>query len=179
MLIPSLGAASALIGLTAGGVLADSISVSGNAFTVTANKLDGGPFAQYGGLVTGPQNKQQPVAVSVIRSATLSNLCQTVKVGPIQMTLHAGGHGTPVSASNLVVDADQLSGNATFSNIVIGQDAGTLTVPANADPQPIAGTFGESASHVTITSLNQHTWLTTAGTFKLPGLSLGIGGSCP
>jgi hypothetical protein len=29
-----------------------------------------------------------------------------------------------------------------------------------------------------IDNLVQHTWLTTAGTFTLPDLSLGFGGSC-
>ena len=31
---------------------------------------------------------------------------------------------------------------------------------------------------VTIDNLVQHTWYTTAGTFTLPNLSLGFGGSC-
>ncbi len=30
-----------------------------------------------------------------------------------------------------------------------------------------------------IDNLVQHTWLTTAGTFTLPDLSLGFGGGCP
>jgi hypothetical protein len=174
MLVPALGAAGALIGLTAGGVLASSISVSGTAFTVTADQLDGSNFAQYGALMSPAGRGPTPVAVSVIQDGTLSNLCQAVSVGPVSLLLRAGRGGTPVSASDLVVAADHLSGEATFSNIQIGQDAGTLNVPSGTYPAPTAGGFGESASHVTIGNLVQHTWLTTAGTFKLPGLSLGF-----
>jgi hypothetical protein len=63
-----------------------------------------------------------------------------------------------------------LSGNASFGNIAIGQDASTL----NQDPGNVgaAGGFGEQAATITIDNLRQHTWLTTAGTFTLPGLSL-------
>ena len=81
-----------------------------------------------------------------------------------------------MSASNLIVDADQQSGNATFHNITIGQDAGTLTEdPGVTGP---AGGFGEQADSVTIDNLQQNTWLTTAGTFTLPGFSLTFGKAC-
>ena len=36
----------------------------------------------------------------------------------------------------------------------------------------------KKASSVTIDNLVQYTWLTTAGTFTLPGLTLGFGGGC-
>jgi hypothetical protein len=79
--------------------------------------------------------------------------------------------------ANLIVDAGGQTGSvATFHNISIGLDAGTLT----EDPGTTgtAGTFGEQADSVTIDNLNQDTWLTTAGTFTLPDLSLSFGGSC-
>lgn len=174
MFVPALGVAGALVGLTASGALASSISVSGTPFTVTANQLDGSGFAQYGAGLTPAGHTATPVAVSVIHSGTLSNLCQSVSVGPVSLLLRAGTGATPVSASNLVVAADHLSGDATFKNIVIGQNAGTLNVPSGTYPPPTSGGFGESASHVTINNLVQHTWLTTAGTFTLPGLSLGF-----
>jgi hypothetical protein len=173
MLVPSLGAAGALIGLTASGVLASSISVSGQAYTVAASKLQGTGFAQYGApLATAAGTKF--VAVSVIQSANLSSLCQSVAVPgtPLTLKLTAGGGGTPVQAGNMVVAADHLSGDASFGNIVIGQDAGQLG--AGATPGPAPGTFGEMADTVTIDNLRQHTWLTTAGTFTLPGLNLGF-----
>jgi hypothetical protein len=93
-------------------------------------------FEQFGGIASQAGGPQHPVAVSVIRNATLRSLCQSVAVGPFTLVLPAGTGTTPVSADNLMVDADQLSGNATFTNIAIGQDAGALTeVPAPAAPR--------------------------------------------
>lgn len=173
--VPAVAIAGTLVGLTAEGALASSISVSGQEFTVTADSLTGTGFAQYGNILSGGPNGEQAVIVSAMQTATLSNLCQSVSVptplGNLVIRLTAGGSGTPVSADNLVVDASDLSGSsATFTNIAIGQDAGTLG--------GTAGSFGESADSVTINGLVQHAWYTTAGTFTLPNLSLGIGGSC-
>jgi len=176
ILVPAAVIAFALMGLTKEGAIASSVSVSGQQFTVTSTQLSGTGFEQFGSQVTGGSGATQPVVVSGIRSATLANLCQSVSVGPVTMRLTAGG-STPVSASNLVVDASSLSGStATFHNISIGQDAGTLTeTPGTAGA---SGGFGEQADSITINNLVQHTWLTTAGTFTLPGLSVGFGGSC-
>ncbi len=170
LMIPAGAITAILVGLTATGSIAASISVSGTAFEVTATQLTGTGFEQYGGVVNTANGTQHPVAVSAIRNASLTDLCQAVKVGPFTLVLRAGGGGTSVSAANLVVDADQQSGNATFHNISIGQDASTLTEdPGNTGA---VGGFGEQADTITIDNLRQHTWLTTAGTFTLPGLSL-------
>ena len=61
-------------------------------------------------------------------------------------------------------------------SIAIGQDAGTLTEAPGTTGA--SGGFGEQADAIVINNLRQHTWLTTAGTFTLPNLSLGCGGSC-
>lgn len=175
--VPSVAIAGTLVGLTAEGAIASSISVSGQAFTITAKQLSGTGFEQFGGLVTESNGTPHPVMVSAIHSANLASLCQSVSVGPITLRLTAGDGGTPVNAQNLIVDADSQTGStAVFSNITIGQDAGTLTEdPGVSGP---AGAFGEQADSVTIDNLRQDTWLTTAGTFTLPNLSLGFGGSC-
>jgi Family of unknown function (DUF6230) len=177
IIVPAGAIAAALIGLTAQGAIAANVSVSGQQFLVTATQLNGTGFEQFGSQVSANGSGTQPVIVSGIGSATLTNLCQAVKAGPLTMRLTAGG-STPVSASNLIVDASSLSGSsATFHGITIGQDAGTLTAaPGTAGA---AGGFGEQAETVTIDNLVQHTWLTTAGTFTLPGLHLSFGGSCP
>jgi hypothetical protein len=118
--------------------------------------------------------------VSAINSAKLTDLCQSVTIGPVTLRLTAGDAGAPASASNMIVDASGQTGSeATFSNISIGLDAGTLTEdPGTTGTTGTAGTFGEQAETVTIDNLNQATWLTTAGTFTLPDLRLGFGGSC-
>jgi Family of unknown function (DUF6230) len=169
--VPAIAVAGTLVGLTAKGALASSISVSGQEFTITAAQLNGSGFAQYGSELPNSKGGQTPVIVSSIKSASMASLCQSVTVLGMTVHLTAGGGGSPVSASNLVVDAnDQTASSAVFTNISIGQDAGTLGGPA--------GTFGEAADQVTINNLVQHTWYTTAGTFTLPDLSLGFGGSC-
>lgn len=177
ILVPSAMITAVLVGLTASGAIAASISVSGQEFLVTSSQLTGTGFEQFGGQVSAPQGPQ-PVVISAIHHATLANLCQQVTVGPLTLKLTAGGGTTPASADNLIVDAaDQSGSQAVFHNITIGQDAGTLSeVPGVTGP---AGGFGQQADDVTISNLVQHTWLTTAGTFTLPGLSLGFGGTCP
>src|SRR6201992_536762 len=179
IMVPSAVVAVALSALTAAGAIGANISVSGQEYTVTANQLSGSGFEQFGTTVKSG-DKQIPVAESAIRSAKLTNLCQAVKVGSVTLLLRAGrSSGNPVSASNLIVDASSLSGDASFRNIAIGQDAGTLNQVPGTTGTP--GTFGEQANTVQINHLIQHTWLTTAGTFTLPGLSLSVStsGSCP
>ena len=174
--VPAVIVAGALIGLTAEGAIASSISVSGEQYLITASKLTGTGFEQFGGQVAGTSGTQ-PVIISAIHSATLTNLCQSVSIGPITLHLTAGGGGTPVTAQNLVVDASGQTGSrAVFHNISIGLDAGTLNEDPGADGA--SGGFGQQADSMEIDNLVQHTSLTTAGTFTLPDLSLGFGGSC-
>jgi hypothetical protein len=174
--VPAVIVAGALIALTAEGAIASSISVSGEEYLITTSQLTGTGFEQFGGQVSGAAGTQ-PVIISAIHSATLANLCQSVTIGPVTLHLTAGGGGTPVSAQNLVVDASGQTGSeAVFHNISIGLDAGTLSEDPGADGA--SGAFGQQADSVQIDNLVQHTWLTTAGTFTLPDLSLGFGGSC-
>ena len=174
--VPAVIVAGTLIGLTAEGAIASSISVSGQEYLITASKLTGTGFEQFGGQLSGASGNQ-PVIISAIHSATLTNLCQSVTIGPITLHLTAGGGGTPVSAQNLIVDASGQTGSeAVFHNISIGLDAGTLSEDPGA--AGASGGFGQQADSMEIDNLVQHTWLTTAGTFTLPDLSLGFGGSC-
>lgn len=175
--VPAVAIAGVLVGLTTEGAIASSFSVSGTEYTVKATQLNGSGFVQFGTAL--PQgNKQIPVIESGIASARLTNLCQSVSVplfGTIRLT--AGNAGTPASASNLIVDAQSQTGSqAIFHNITIGQDASTLNEDGTTVGQ--AGSFGQQATGVTIDNLDQNTWLTTAGTFTLPNLSLGFGSAC-
>lgn len=179
--LPAAAIAGVLTGLTAEGAVAASISVSGQEFLVTADRLSGSGFEQFGGQVTsdGTDGSRggQPVIVSAISNAKLANLCQSVSVAGITLRLTAGGNGDAVSASNLIVDAASVSGSqAQFRNIAIGVDAGSLSESPGVTGT--SGGFGEQADGVTITDLRQETWLTTAGTFTLPDLSLSFGGTC-
>ena len=68
------------------------------------------------------------MAVSGIREAELYDLCQSVKMPgvPVVLTINAGGGGKPATASDLLIDIDELEGDAEFKDINIGQDASTL-----------------------------------------------------
>ncbi len=184
VMVPAVAAAGAIIFGMANGAIAASFAVSGSTFKVTAAELDGTGFVQYGGLAVekggNPANpadpKVHPVAVSGIKSATLTQLCQSVVVPgtPITMVIKAGyTDGQPVTATDLLIDMSQLDGDATFTNINIGQDASTLDKgPAGAVGQ--AGGFGQQADSVVIKHLYQIAWSTSAGTFTLNGLDLSI-----
>ena len=52
LMIPSAAVAAVLVGLTATGSIAASISVSGNAFEVTSAQLRGTGFEQFGSIAT-------------------------------------------------------------------------------------------------------------------------------
>lgn len=182
IMLPSLAAAATLVVLTAQSVLAVSFSISGTPFTITASQLKGQGFEQFGVLdhsvlkVLPGHTNEVVLTANAIKSATISHLCQSVTLGFLTLRITAGNGSTPVSASNLVVDADQLSGDASFTHMSIGQDASTLTEVPGVRGRP--GNFAQQADTVTINNLRQHAYATTAGTFTLPGFGLSFGGAC-
>lgn len=158
----------------ANGAIAASFSVSGQSFKVSADHLHGDGFKQFNGVDVTPGGATKiPVATSVIGSATLSNLCQSVNVPnpfgtKIVLRIEAG-KTTPASATGLVIGLQSLSGDATFHNIQIGRDGGELS-----GSSALAGSFGQSADSIDIDGLQQVATSTSAGTFTLTGLSLRV-----
>lgn len=181
VLLATIFASLLLLMLTAQSALAVSINISGRPFTVTAGLLQGQGFEQFG--ILGPptiessaDGHQIPLAVTAMRSATISHLCQVVDIGGVPMIITAGNGSAPVTATNLVVYADRFSGNASFEHLTLGQDASTLhEVPGLQGPP---GAFSLHATTVTISDLQQHAFATTASSFNLPGFQLRFGGSC-
>jgi hypothetical protein len=175
--IPACVAGGVLMALTAQGVLGAQFEISGLAFTVTADHLHGEGFEQFGQLDNmipnspnaGNTGGQEFVATSAIRDATLTNLCQSVNLGGINLKITAGNNGTPVTAHDLTTDSDVLAGDASFTNIQVGGDASTYTQADVAGP---AGDFGQQADTVDIDHLRQDNYATTAAIFKLPNLHL-------
>jgi len=163
----------AMIFGVANGAIAASVAVSGSTFKISATELDGQGFVQYGGVVQKADGSSVPVAISGIKAVTkLDGLCQSVVVPNtnISLVIKAGNGST---ASDMVIDMSQLSGDATFGNIAIGQDASTLDKgPSGA--VGAAGGFGQQADTVKITNLRQVAWKTTAGTFTINGLDLHV-----
>ncbi|MEV8530448.1 DUF6230 family protein [Streptomyces sp. NPDC051211] len=175
--VPAIAVTAALGIALAQGALAASFAVSGQQFKVSAQSLTGEGFVQYGSVDVNAREELIPVAVTAIREAKLNSLCQSVVtslpvIGDVSLNLTAG-QKTPVEATNLFVDATQLSGNATFTNIEIGRDASTLD-KGPTDAQGMQDLFAQQADTVSITDLKQTAWATNAGTFKLSGLNLHI-----
>ncbi|MFE2843256.1 DUF6230 family protein [Streptomyces scopuliridis] len=176
--VPAVAAAATLVILTAQGAIAAQFAISGMPFTVTADRLEGQGFEQFGGMdnmAEGSPNAsdtggQVLVVVSAIKKAKLTKLCQSVEIGGTYLHITAGDKGTPVSATDLTTDSTVLTGNqADFDNIEIGGDASTFTKAGVKGP---LGVFGQQADTVTITNLRQTNWATTAAKFRLPNLHL-------
>lgn len=200
VLAPAYLMVAAILYLAATGAVAVSFAVSGTAFTVTADTLSSGGtdgngvgFYQFGVQDFSGSGTAAPQVESIIPDATLVNLCQSVPVGPsAALRITAGtASGHPVTATNLVVDASSLSAtSATFTNINIGQDMGAFANPAltapgargtgpNVTTGPVpAGTFGQTASAVSLGGLRQTSDGTSASSFTLPNLSLSFGAPC-
>ncbi|UQA93034.1 DUF6230 family protein [Streptomyces halobius] len=180
VMVPSVAATAAIGVALSQGALAASFSVSGQQFKVATDRLDGTGFVQYGAVDAQKDGKQIPVAVSAFSSAKIKNLCQSVVVpvpvfGDVSMVLRAGG-GKPVEAKNLYIDLDQLNADATFKNINIGVAAGSTSkgpgIKKGDKTDP--GSFAQEADSATLTGVKQTAWATTAGTFKLSGLSMKV-----
>lgn len=180
VMVPSVAATAAVGVALAQGALAASFSVSGQQFKVTAKTLHGEGFVQYGNIDVQHGGKAVPVAVSAFSDATITGLCQSVVVptpiGDVTLKLTAGNGGKEVTAHNLYIDLDQLDADATFNDINIGVAAGDTNKDyAAVEPSVKAGAGGEFAQEARsadLTDVKQTAWATSAGTFKLAGLSL-------
>lgn len=173
-----------MVALTASGVLAANFSISGMPFTVTATNLHGDGFEQYATLDNmidnspnaGDTGGQLVLIVSAINQAQLTNLCQSVSLGGINLKITAGDNGNKVQARALVVDSDLITGDADFTNINVGQDASTfdkVTDPATGRViKGGEGVFGQQADTVDINNLRQNNYATTAARFTLPHLRM-------
>jgi hypothetical protein len=177
MAVPAVAITAGLAIMTAQGALGVQFAISGMPFTVTAESLDGTGFEQFGGLDNMADNSpnagdtggQVLIVTSAIKSATLSKLCQSVDLGGTNLRIEAGNGKDKVQATDLTTDSTEMSGNAEFRDIEIGNDASTLTKAGVKGP---IGVFSQQANHVYIDTLRQTNYATTAGVFKLPGLKL-------
>ncbi|MGW7413069.1 DUF6230 family protein [Streptomyces sp. NPDC054863] len=184
VMVPSVAATAAIGVAMAQGALAASFSVSGQDFKVTADKLDGTGFVQYGSIAEGTDLKgnpaAHPVAVSGFKTADITNMCQSVVTpdvpifGSVSLMLKAGTGATPVHAENIYLDVADLDADAEFSNIDIGVAAGKATKGPGIQKGTKANPFGfaQQADRAVLTKVKQRAWATSAGTFKLSNLSL-------
>ncbi|RLU96821.1 cholesterol esterase [Streptomyces griseocarneus] len=193
VMVPSLAATAAIGVAVAQGALAASFSVSGQQFQVTAQKIHGAGFVQYGAL---DQTKAggKPVAVVGINKAEITGLCQAVTVPTglgfdLSMKLTAGGGDKQVNAEKLYIDAEAMDADATFKNVDIGVSVDNTTKgpgPAaegkDRSGAHVPGSFAQQAEEVWFENVDQKAWATSAGTFTLPGLHMSVGtgaAKCP
>jgi hypothetical protein len=178
--VPTAVAAGLVVALQTGALAANFV-VSGAQFKLSAATLEGDGFTQYSGAVVDASGKATGAAMSGIKEATLTSLCQSVTqttpIGTFTLQIKAAtdvadsaDDDKKVQASNLLIGMSELGGDATFTNIEIGNDASTLTKAGSA--KGAAGGFGQQADHVTIHNLKQQAYSTSASTFKLTGMSL-------
>ncbi|MFC6063382.1 DUF6230 family protein [Streptomyces ochraceiscleroticus] len=158
------------------GVLAASFAVSGTNFQVTSGKLTSDGLASYVHTDRTADGTGHPVALLGIGTARLSDICQSAQVstpmGPVVFKLTAGGKAGPVTADNLVIDGEDLVGDARFGTAQIGRDASTLDeVPGIRGPK---GKFGLQAGDIEVAGVKSHAWSATGGNFRLKGLKLGV-----
>ena len=190
VMVPTI-AATAVVGVSiAQGALAASFSVSGQQFKVSAGKLVGQNFRQYGSVLDGtpttsnPSGKD-PVAVSGFDTATINQLCQSVDfpvpgLGDFTLRIDAGGSydpttdtatGPEVSASDLYISMNDLKAKtAVFKGMNIGVATGTVATDSGQQTNP--GAFAQTATSATLTGVQQEAWATSASTFTLNGLHL-------
>ncbi|MBB5957173.1 hypothetical protein FHS29_003766 [Saccharothrix tamanrassetensis] len=168
------GAAVLLVGLSQG-ALAASFAVSGTSFKISADKLEGTGFVQFGGVDQGA-GAAHPVAVSAFRTVVLDNFCQSVAlrglplVGDVTLRMESGGPGG-MSATDIVMGVEALSGDLTLVNPQIGVDAGHVTKgPAGVVGQP--GGFAQQADKATIVMPREVAWSAAAHTLRLANLKM-------
>ncbi|MHA6762956.1 DUF6230 family protein [Streptacidiphilus sp. PAMC 29251] len=199
VMVPTI-AATAAVGISiAQGALAASFSVSGQQFEVSAGKLHGDNFRQYGTVLDGtktPSNPsgKDPVAVSGFDSATINQLCQSVDfpvpgLGDFTLRIDAGGSydattgkssGPEVSATGLFISMSDLKADtATFNGMNIGVATGDVgTAAGQTSPKTTfnggtnPGAFAQTAESADLTGVKQTAWATSAATFTLNGMHL-------
>ncbi|NGN68953.1 cholesterol esterase [Streptomyces sp. A7024] len=181
VMVPSVAATAAIGVAMSQGALAASFSVSGQQAKVTAGKLDGQGFVQYGSYEKKVDGKNVPVAVLGFKNAKINNLCQSVVtpdvplIGTVSLKLTAGTKaGKPVEGKNLYIDTAEADADATFTNINIGVAAGSSSKGPGISPgdHTSKGSFAQEADRAVFSGAKQKIWATTAGTFKLSNLSV-------
>lgn len=164
--------AASLLGGVAQGTVPVSFAVSGSQFQIGASQLEGTGFSQYAGVATDSEGVEHTVAIANIKSATLSDLCQSVitetPLGTVGVLIKAGGDGKPASASDLQIGMTGLKGDASFGQIRIGVDASTV----NTEAKGSAGDFAQDSDTISIANLQQTAWSTQASVFTLTGMTL-------
>ncbi|WP_326647549.1 MULTISPECIES: DUF6230 family protein [unclassified Streptomyces] len=175
--------AAAALGIgMAQGALAASFFISGQRFQVGADTIKVRGLSIYGMVDVTKKGTLVPVAVTGLRSAKISGLCQSVVVpipvlGPYTLRL-TGGDRSPTEAKNMFIDATSLSaGQANLDDLDIGVAAGAVSKgPINPedrdsrffDPNGVA----QQAVSAVLTDVRTTAVAVSAATLNIPELDL-------
>ncbi len=174
--LPAVLAVGAMAAMMAQGVLAASFAVSGTSFQVASSKLTSDGLASYVETDRSLDGKGHPVSLLGLDQATLNDICQAAEVktplGTVTFKLTAGGDAGKVTASNLIIDAEDLAGDARFGTVELGRDASTLDETPGIRGEK--GKFGLQAGNIEVADVKSHAWSATGGNFRLKGLKLGV-----
>ncbi|MEU9118937.1 DUF6230 family protein [Streptomyces sp. NPDC048506] len=174
--LPAVLTVGVLATVMAQGALAASFAVSGTDFQVSSGKLTSNGLASYVHTDRDTDGRGHPVALLGIGSASLSDICQSAQVktpvGTVVFKLTAGGRAGPVSADSLVIDGEDLVGDARFGTAQIGRDAATLDAVPGVHGR--RGAFGLQAGDIAVAGVKSHAWSATGGNFRLKGLRVSV-----
>lgn len=174
--VPAFLAVGAMASVMAEGALAASFAVSGTSFQVSSGQLTSTGLASYVQTDRSVDGKGHPVALLGLGDATLSDICQSAEVstplGTVVFKLTAGGSAGNVTASSLIIDAEDLVGDARFGTAQIGRDASNLdSVPGVHGDK---GAFGLQAGDISVAGVTSHAWSATGGNFRLKGMRVNV-----
>ncbi|WP_438294887.1 DUF6230 family protein [Streptomyces sp. HUAS TT7] len=174
--LPAVVAVGIMANVMAEGALAASFAVSGTSFQVASGKLTSSGLSSYVQTDKSVDGKGHPVALLGIGDAELSDICQSAEVstpvGTVVFKLTAGGDAGEVTASNLVIDGEDLIGDARFGTAQIGRDASTLDAVKGVQGEP--GKFGLQAGNIEVNGVKSHAWSATGGNFRLKGMKVDV-----
>ncbi|MDC7335651.1 DUF6230 family protein [Streptomyces lydicus] len=174
--LPAVLAVGALATVMAQGALAASFAVSGTHFQVSSGKLTSSGLASYVHTDRDADGRGHPVALLGIGRASLADICQSARVrtpvGTVVFKLTAGGRAGPVRADSLVIDGEDLVGDARFGTAQIGRDAATLDAVPGVHGR--RGAFGLQAGDISVAGVKSHAWSATGGNFRLNGLRVSV-----
>ncbi|WP_327180805.1 DUF6230 family protein [Streptomyces sp. NBC_01334] len=175
MFVPCTLAVGALGIALAEGAIAASFAVSGTAFKVSASEVTARGVSSFPSSIGGSADDAKPVLLAAVKDGTVSDVCVSLKqklplVGEISMLVHSGAD-KPLAGTNLVVNADALTGGGgKVTGVEAGRDASTLTgAPGVTGPQ---GVFGVQADSAVAHDLRSTAYSANGGTLTLEKLEI-------
>lgn len=170
----------ALLVAMAQGAIAASFTISGVLGKLSADGFVARGVAQYGAVLR-TDDAAVPVLTAGFKQAQAANFCVSVPVselpgvGPVVLRIATPG-ARGFQADDILVSAEELTGDIVQRNVELGRDAAQLDKgPAEAKGR--AGGFGLQSDTLEIANFRQRVRTVTAGTLRLNQVRIAIGAS--